>query len=138
MGDYLTYEKITRRIPAAELARLLDVADDGQLEVVANDIIADVEAELLSYVERRRDKPSPGEARMLEAIAFRRFRHRAAGDRRSVGEDAWKDFDADTKWLEAYVEGKRSLGDAGETARPGGGQQSAQTRVFDRDKLEGF
>jgi phage gp36-like protein len=138
MGDYLTYAKITRRIPSRELMQLLDVADDGQIETVANDLIADVEAELLGYVTVRRAAPTAGESGMLAAIALRWFLWQTSLDRRSVNDDMAKAHDADIAWLEDYAEGKRSLGDAAEATQPGGTIYDADCRKFTRDKLKGF
>jgi len=138
MGDYLTYAKLTTRIPSNELRQLLDVAADGDIETVAEDIIADVEGDVLSYVEARRTPPTAGESAKLAAICFRWFLWAVALDRRSVGEDAQKAHEADVKWLEAYAEGKGSLGDDDEPLQPPDPQQSADTRVFTRDKMKGF
>ena len=138
MGDYLTYAKLTTRIPSRELMQLLDVADDGQLETVATDLISDVEAEVLSYIEARREAPTATESRVIEAICYRRFLFRAASDRRSATEAQEKDFDRDTEWLEAYIEGKRSLGDDAAAADKAVTQYSADTRVHTRDTLKGF
>ena len=138
MGDYLTYEKLTTRIPSQELRQLLDVAADGDIETVANDIIADVEGDVLSYVEARRMPPTAGESAKLAAICFRWFMWQVTLDRRSVGDDTDKAHDADIKWLEAYAEGKGSLGDDDETMTPAEPQQDADTRVFTRDKMKGF
>jgi len=134
----LTYEKLCLRIPATELRQLLDVAADGDIEAVANDIIADVSADVLSYVAARRTPPTAGESRKLQAIMFRWFLWQVALDRRSLGDDAQKAHEADVKWLEAYAEGKGSLGDDDETMTPAEPQQSADTRVFTRDKMKGF
>jgi len=105
---------------------------------VANDLIADVEAEVLSYVEVRRTPPTANESRVLAAVCFRRFVYRATADRRSATEDQQKDFDRDTKWLEDYAEGKRHLGDDAEVAAPPDPQFNADSRVFTRDKLKGW
>ncbi len=138
MGDYLTYAKLTTRIPSSELRQLLDVAADGEIETVANDLIADVEAEVLSYIRARRTPPDATASRMLAAICFRRFIYRATADRRSVSESEQRQFDADQEWLRDYRDGKLLLDDSAEAAAGAAAQHSADTRVFTRDTMEGF
>ena len=141
MGNYLSYDKITLRIPAAELLQLLNVAGDADattVETVAADIITDVEGWMDSYVSKRRQTPVESELRALGGIAFRAFLWQVHLDRRSVTEDQQKAHEADEKWLLEYSEGKLSLGDAKDPTTPGGSQEGADGRQFTREKMRGW
>ncbi len=138
MGNYLTYDKIELRIPAAELMQLLNVAGDSDptsVQATAEDIITDVESWIESYVSKRRAVPVEAEKRMLAAIAFRAFLYQAHLDRRSVTDEQQKAHEADETWLLDYSTGQLSLGDPADPTKPAGGKQSADPRLFDRDTM---
>jgi len=141
MGNYCTIADLTKRFSVQDLIQLSDIESTGQInEDVWNEAIAGAESDIHAYIARRRTVP------VTDPVALVRLRRMTGdwaywsrhSDLHSVTEDLRKRHEEDVEWLVAYANGEVSLGDEADPAQPGTGQQSADTRVFTRDKMKGF
>ena len=143
MGDILASTLIRSRLTVRELIQLTDLDAEGEVNDTALAAqITGAEADVKPYVVRRgRDWDaliaSPP-AKLVE-ILYKWWRWKVYSDRQSVAEDMQKQHDEDRQWLEDYAQGKGTLGDDDDPQQLGAtGKYDANTRVFDRDDLEGF
>lgn len=121
---------------ADELAKYADFDGDGSADAAAiGDAISDADAHIDSYlgvVFTVPVSPVPAVLRKRSvtlAMYFLQLR------RQSVTDDMQKEFDRITKWLEAVVAGKVTLGTASaptEASGAGGVDYSVQDRKFGR------